>query len=257
MSSDSSTPGHELLPISMFMDLKRSGPVPLYLQIAERIERAIRDQTLERGGRLEKELSLAARLGLARPTVRRAIQELVDKGLVVRRRGVGTQIVAGQVTRAVALTSLYEDLADSGRCPGTRVVLREVTAAGPDARAALDLPAGSAVLHIRRVRTAEGVPVALLENFLPSDKANPSIEDLQTHGLYQLLRAKGITIQVATQRISARIATNDEADWMDVPHRSALLVMERTAYDNSGRAIELGRHAYRPDMYSFESTVVR
>src|SRR6195952_297860 len=82
------------------VDLDRSSPVPLYYQVSRQIEAAIDTGELAPGDRLENEISLADRWGLSRPTMRRAIQELVDKGLLGRKRGVGTQVVDGHVTRA-------------------------------------------------------------------------------------------------------------------------------------------------------------
>ena len=99
------------------VELDRSSPVPLYYQLAQAIEAAIRDGELTPGDRFENELALAKRLTLSRPTTRRAIQELVDKGLLVRKRGVGTQVVQNPVHRRVELTSLYRR-PDAGR-PGT------------------------------------------------------------------------------------------------------------------------------------------
>src|SRR5699024_1307830 len=107
-------------------DLDRNGPIPLYFQISQRLEQAIRDELLVPGARLENEIALAARLGLSRPTIRRAIQELVDKGMLVRRRGVGTQVVQGRVSRDVALTSLYDDLQRSGQEPTTELLSHNV-----------------------------------------------------------------------------------------------------------------------------------
>src|SRR3954470_22524960 len=118
------------LPDSVYL-VDRSGPVPLYFQLANRIEKAIRDGQLPPGARLENEVALSERLGLSRPTVRRAIQDLVDKGLLVRRRGIGTQVVHGAVTRQVELTSLYEDLERTGQKPSTRLLAHEVRAADP------------------------------------------------------------------------------------------------------------------------------
>ena len=92
------------------VELDRSSPVPLYYQLAQAIEAAIRDGELSPGDRFENELALAKRLTLSRPTTRRAIQELVDKGLLVRKRGVGTQVVQNPVHRRVELTSLFDDL---------------------------------------------------------------------------------------------------------------------------------------------------
>ncbi|WP_051147459.1 GntR family transcriptional regulator [Glaciibacter superstes] len=238
------------------MDLDRSGPVPLYFQIASRIENAILEGDLPPGSRLENEIALGERLGLSRPTVRRAIQELVDKGMLVRRRGIGTQVVHGQVSRKVELTSLYDDLASGDRHPSTSLLLHEVIEADARIAEVLGVPVGDPILHIRRVRGADDVPVAVLENYLPRDLVDLSEEDLAEHGLYQLLRARGTMIRVARQRIGARRASAEETTLLEIDKGGPVLTMERTAFDNSGRAIEFGSHCYRPDLYSFEVTLV-
>ncbi|MBM0238896.1 GntR family transcriptional regulator [Micromonospora sp. ATA32] len=97
----------------------RSSPVPLYFQVAQQFAAAIQRGELAPGDRLDSELQLADRLGLSRPTVRQAIQHLVNKGLIVRRRGVGTQVVRGEIRRAVELTSLHDDLVRAGQQPST------------------------------------------------------------------------------------------------------------------------------------------
>ena len=79
--------------MTVSVELERSSPVPLYFQVAQAFEKAILDGELKPGDRFENELALAKRLNLSRPTTRRAIQELVDKGMLVRKRGVGTQVV--------------------------------------------------------------------------------------------------------------------------------------------------------------------
>ncbi|HEX8497337.1 MAG TPA: GntR family transcriptional regulator, partial [Actinomycetales bacterium] len=90
--------------------LDRSSPVPLYFQLATQLQAAIDDGRLGSGDPIENEVALAERLGLSRPTVRRAIQELVAKGLLVRQRGVGTQVAHRMVHRRAELTSLHDDL---------------------------------------------------------------------------------------------------------------------------------------------------
>src|ERR671914_2940545 len=102
--------------------LDHNSPVPLYHQAARALEEAIEDGRLPRGSKLESELDLAKRLGISRPTMRAAIKQLVDKGLLMRRRGIGTTVAPRPVRRAVALTSLYDDLKGSGREPTTRVL---------------------------------------------------------------------------------------------------------------------------------------
>ena len=244
------------LPVELFLDLDRSGPVPLYYQISSRLEQAIRDQTLPAGSRLENEVALANRLGLSRPTIRRAIQDLVDQGLLVRRRGIGTQVVHGKITRNVELTSLYEDLERSGQKPETRVLSVETLSADERFAEALGVDVGSPVLHIKRLRSADGVPLAILDNVLPSAFTDLDRESLERHGLYQLLRARGVTMRVAKQRIGARSATTHEAQLLDLSRGAPVLTMTRTAFDNSGAAVEYGQHCYRPDRYAFEVTLV-
>lgn len=243
-------------PDEVFADLDRTGPVPLYYQVASRLESAIKAGAFPPGARLENELAIAQRLGLSRPTVRHAIQELVDKGLLVRRRGIGTQIVQGQVTRPVELTSLYEDLQNSQHEPGTRVLAHRVVPAPAAVAEGLAVDAGSDVVYLRRQRSTDGIPVALLENYLPAEFADITTEQLEQRGLYQILRARGITIRVAKQTIGARRAQGDEAELLDIERGGPVLTMDRIAYDVAGRAFEYGHHCYRPDMYSFETTLV-
>jgi DNA-binding GntR family transcriptional regulator len=246
-----------LLPMQIFADLERTGPIPLYFQISERIKNAIMSGQLPPGSRLENEVSLCERLGLSRPTVRKAIQELVDKGLLVRRRGVGTQVVHGQVTRGVELTSLHDDLIRSGKKPSTKLISLELQKADGNIADQLACPVGTEVVRIERLRFADSAPVALMANWLPASFRNVSVSDLEEIGLYQWLRMQGITIRVAKQRIGARKASAKETELLDVESGSALLTMDRTAYDDEGKAIEYGHHCYRPDLYSFEATLVQ
>src|SRR4051794_39764910 len=109
----------------------RSSPVPLYFQVAEQIEQAIHDGQLAPGDRIANEIALADQLGLSRPTLRQAIQTLVDKGMLVRKRGVGTQVVNAPIRRTVELTSLHDDLKRAGMQPVTVVLdLGTVSASG-------------------------------------------------------------------------------------------------------------------------------
>lgn len=240
----------------LFMDLDRSGPIPLYYQIARRMQEAIESGALAPGSRIENEVKLAEQLAISRPTIRRAIQELVDQGLLVRRRGVGTQVVRGRLTRSVELTSLFDDLSISHRNPSTRVLLHEEIVPSADVLESLTLPPDTPVLHIKRLRYTDGIPFALLENYLPPEFLSLTAEQFEKHGLYQLMRARGTTMRVARQTIGARAGTTEEADLFDQKVGSPVLVMSRTLFDQSGHAVEYGEHSYRPDLYSFEVTLV-
>lgn len=246
-----------LLQLATFADLDRSGPVPLYYQVSQRIEQAILSGQLAPGSRLENEISIGNRLGLSRPTIRKAIHELVDKGLLVRRRGVGTQVVHGQVTRSVELTSLHDDLVRSGKTPSTKILSLGVIEADAKTASELTVPIGTEIVKIERVRWADNAPVAVMINYLPAQFRGISLKDLEEIGLYQWLRLQGITIRVAKQRIGARKASLKESELLELENGSALLTMDRTAYDDEGHAIEYGHHCYSPELYSFETTLVQ
>ena len=118
--------------------IDRDSPVPLYHQLAEQLSASIADGRLQPGDPFENEVALAERLGLSRPTVRRAIQEMVDQGLLVRRRGLGTRVANRKVHRKAELTSLFDDLRRAGRDPRTTILTHEVVT-DERAAAALDL----------------------------------------------------------------------------------------------------------------------
>ena len=238
------------------VEIDRSSPVPLYFQAATQIERAILDGVLEVGQRLDNEIVLAETLGLSRPTMRRAIQELVDKGLLVRKRGVGNQVVQGQVRRSVELTSLYDDLRRSGRAPST-TVLHVGTEPAPDHVAGqLGVPPGTEVTRLDRLRLTGGQPLAVMVNFLPADLGVADPDALSAGGLYDLLRRKGVHIRIAHQRIGARPAPPQEAELLGEKAGGPLLTMQRTAFDDVGRAVEYGSHVYRPELYAFDVTLI-
>jgi DNA-binding GntR family transcriptional regulator len=238
------------------VELDRSSPMPLWFQLARQLEAAIGRGDLRPGQRLDNEVELAERCGLSRPTVRRAIEDLVGQGLLVRRRGVGTQVVQAPVKRPLELSSLHDDLASSGRRPSTQVLSCAVVPADDSVAAALALPAGEPVVALERLRSAGDEPLAVLRNWLPTDLGELSAELLTDNGLYALLRRYGVHLRIANQRIGATVAGARQARLLAGRAGDALVTMERLSYDDSGRPVELGRHLYRADSYSFQITVV-
>ena len=129
--------------VELDVRIDRNSPVPLYHQLAEQLTTAIETGVLKPGDPFENELALAARLSLSRPTVRRAIGELVARGLLVRRRGVGTTVANRVVHRRDELTSLYDDLEGSRRSPRTEVLSLETGEADPGIAETLQVAPGS------------------------------------------------------------------------------------------------------------------
>lgn len=236
--------------------IDRSSPVPLYHQVASAFEKAIREGDLLPETKLENEIALAKRYNLSRPTMRQAMDHLVREGLVVRQRGVGTQVVGPQVRRNLKLSSLYNDLQAEGATPQTKVLGLDTVASNELIQEKLGLKPGAEVYHLRRLRTVDGRPLALMENWVPLSVAQLAVDELERDGLYNILRRAGVDFRMAHQTVGAAVASKEQASLLDMEPGAALVSMGRTALDSSGSPIEHGQHVYRADRYSFDITLV-
>ncbi|MEV6443295.1 GntR family transcriptional regulator [Amycolatopsis sp. NPDC051716] len=231
--------------------LDPGSPEPLYFQVSRQLHAAIEDGRLPAGARLGNEVDLAAKLRLSRPTIRQAIQTLVNQGLLVRRRGVGTQVVRTKVARPLRLSSLFDDLTGLGGKPESAVLVNRVEEAGAEVAELLEAPGLTHVRRLKRLRSTDGEPLALMNNYLPDGVLDADDDELRERGLYQLLRSAGVRLHAAEQNIGARLATEEDAELLREEPGAALLTMQRTTYDDSGRVVEYGWHVYRASRYTF------
>jgi len=238
--------------VSVVID--RSSPTPLYHQLAEQLTRAVTEGLLQPGDPFENETAVAERLQLSRPTVRRAIQELVDQGLLVRRRGLGTTVANRKVHRRLELSSLYDDLRRGGLDPRTEVQRLE-TVTDDRAAAGLDLAADIPLLHVVRLRRAADSPLALMHNWLPPAHSDLTREELEADGLYAALRRRGVKPVVAQQSIGARMPTTAERRHLEIRGSQPVLTLTRMAFDSAGSAVEFGDHCYRAASYTIDLMV--
>jgi GntR family transcriptional regulator len=241
--------------------IDRNSPIPLYFQVALCLQRAIEEGKLPPGSRLDNELQLAGDLGLSRPTMRKAMEYLVDQGLLIRRRGIGTTVVQPKVRRPIQLSSLFEDLQTAGKRPSTSVLAFDVVPAPTEVAQALNVDEATGVHRIVRLRLADGRPIALMTNYLPTDLTGLGPEELtaaalEEAGLYKLFRSAGIHLHAADQVVGARRATAGEAQLLEEPKGAALLTMQRIAYDDVGRAVEFGTHVYAGSRYTLSLSLL-
>lgn len=243
-------------PPDFFIDLDKEKPIPLYFQLAQRIEQAIESGELAPGVTIEKETSLGDRLGLSRTTVRRAMQELTQKGLLTRRRGVGTEVARTPGIRRMKLTSLFDDLSKDGRAPSTQLLERRLVPIPPDIAKVMHCEPGTEFLFLRRLRLSNGKPVALMENYVPAKFNDIPDEQFAERGLYQLIRARGARMKSAQQFIGARRPTQREIELLEMDDHDPVLTMDRVSYSANGVPLEYGHHAYRPDLYTIEVNLI-
>jgi DNA-binding GntR family transcriptional regulator len=237
------------------VSIDRNSPVPLYHQLAEQLTSAIETGMLKPGDAFENELSLADRLELSRPTVRRAIVELVTRGLLVRRRGIGTTVAKEVIHRRNELTSLHDDLLLAGRVPLTQILEFSTNCVDLRASGILGLDPGTKLVHLERLRSVEEGPLAVMRNWLSPSWADMDLDELASQGLYTMMRRRGVTPSVAHQTIGARPAEPSERKLLQMDKNDPVLTMTRRAYDSAGNPIEFGDHCYRYDRYLFDLTV--
>ncbi|MDR0592820.1 MAG: GntR family transcriptional regulator, partial [Bifidobacteriaceae bacterium] len=189
----------------------------------------------------------------SRPTIRQAVSRLVDAGLLVRQRGVGTRVVSASIVRPVAFTSFYDDMAAAGLEPRTTTQSLRLTE--PTAELADLFGSDQGLIEIVRLRGAGATPIALMRNWIPARFNTVTAEALDQRGLYDLMRAQGASFRTATQLIGARAATAAEAKLLATDPGAACVTMKRYARDHLGDLIEVGDHLYRGDKYHFTSTL--
>ena len=230
----------------------RSGRGPRYEQLYRHIAAAISTGVLQTEAQLPPERELAELAEVSRVTVRKAVAQLVGEGLLEQRRGAGTFVrpPPPKMEHSLsALLSFTEYMRQRGKTPSSQIMRRGLYLPTPDEQMALGLAAADRVARMERLRSADGVPMALEYSSLPQDiLADP--ERVET-SLYDVLRARGNAPTRAVQRITAVNLAAVEAQLLHLPDGTAVLRIDRTAYLPTGRPIEFTRGLYRSDIYDF------
>lgn len=206
------------------------------------------------GTGLASERELAQQLGVSRPTVRAALDDLTRDGFLVRQRGRGTFTGPHKVTQELA-AGMASPPADGDWT--SSVVSFAVSPASPPVAARLELSPGDPVLRVTRVRLVDGEPIAIERLELPATVV-PGLQasDMESGNFYHLLRDRfGIRVAEAVQSIEPSFTNPEQAELLDVPVYSPLLQIERTTRDSTGRIVEVTRSVYRGDRYRITSTL--
>lgn len=225
---------------------------PRYVQLRKRIEEGIDSGFLEPNAPLPPEREMATMTELSRVTVRKALHELVDRGVVVQRQGSGSFVTdtAPRMQQSLSrLTSYSEDMARRGMESTSTWLERGVFMPSAEEVAALGLSSGDEVARIARLRLADGRPMAIERASLPLDiLPNPTVV---VTSLYAVLAEHNNRPVRAVQKISAVNLEETDADLLDVPIAAAGLRIVRTSYLPGGRVVEFTRSIYHGDAYDF------
>jgi GntR family transcriptional regulator len=229
--------------------LDPASSLPLYQQLQRALREAIEQRVLGVDDALPAERQLAEELSVSRITVRKAIEGLVDEGLLVRRQGAGN-FVASRVEKNFAkLTSFSEDMRARGRTPHSEWLRKSEGTVTPEEALTLRLSPGTPVFRFHRLRFADNAPMSLeYATIVASCLSSPEAVD---SSLYEALEAAGNRPVRALQRLRALLLRAEQAKLLDAREGDAGLLVERVGFLRDGRAVEFCQSYYRGDTYDF------
>ena len=210
--------------------IDRTSPVPLYHQLEQCLRRQVKTGVLKAGDPLEKEEDLQRLFNVSRTTVRQALSNLAKDGVVVRRRGAGTFVARVPEPAPLSCTmSFTREMLAQGRVPRTDVLAFTLIAAEGAARKELELPEGARIHHVRRLRSVDGVPVCLVDSYVPHSVA-PALRmtDFEPMGLrqsmlYVLEHLHGVEARQGEEWILPAVCSAEDARLLSIADLTATI----------------------------------
>jgi len=225
--------------------------LPLYAQLKEQIIAAIACADLAPGDQIPSQRLLCEKYRMSHMTVRRAINELLHEGVIYAIPGKGLYVTELKQDAEPLLRGFTEDMTQRGMVASSTVLAAEVVGASTVLSSALGVPIGTALVYLRRLRLADGAPVAVQGSYLPQALCPGLLEhDLARDSLFDLLRnVYRLRLADGTTTVEAALADAEHAKLLGLRVPAPLLVVEQLNYLDSGQVIEFVRSAYRADRY--------
>ena len=232
-------------------EVTRDKTSPLYIQIAEDIKSRIGQGALLPNTRIPTEMELGTHYGVSRITIRKALELLVDEEILIRKQQIGTFISDEKLSRSLnSFMGFSQTCEVAGHRPGTQLLSAELVKASSSHREALKLLEGDKAIRIRRLRYCDDLPVILEENHFPKKYAWLLAEDLN-ESLHQLLQRHGVVLGNGTKTIGVCYATKEEAEWLEIKEKDALIVSRDVVYNVAGEPVYSGKETINADRYEY------
>jgi GntR family transcriptional regulator len=237
---------------SAVQPLDKKGFIPLYYQIQRALMEKIQSGQLSEGDPLDSEEELSRYYQVSRMTARQALHGLKTKGYAFSEKGRGTFVTRPKLEKNILhLQGFTEDMRQRGMKPSSRLLEQSVVTADESLIEKLKLTSADKVIRLRRLRLADGIPMALEESNIPL-RQFPGLDriDFSKHSLYQTLRERyGVRVGYADEIIEALPATREEAELLTIPKRASVLSISRIILTTQESPIESACSRYRGDRY--------
>ncbi len=235
--------------------------VPKYHQLAALLREKIDDGEWQPRSAIPSERQLETLYGISRTTIREAIDSLVRQGYLYREQGRGTFVSPQKLQKAMLeLTSFSEDLLRRGIQPGQIIRSLEWVVPNPKILQKLELPAGTRVLRIERIRLGNDTPIGLQTSYLALKEGQDiTLKEMETRGsLYIILQEKlRIIPSEADETLEVTLATPEEAALLHIVEGAPLLLSERVLFAQDRRPVEFVKILYRGDRYRYTVRLTR
>jgi GntR family transcriptional regulator len=241
--------------------IDRSSPIPYYIQVKDALQLRIQDGSWQPGDQIPGEPELCRMFDVSRTVIRQALNDLVYRGLLVRKKGKGTFVAEPKIRESLVqkLTGFHQDMVEQGYTPVTRVLKQGLVPANRKVAAYLGIDEGTEVVEIERVRFVQDEPIQLTTTYLPY-RLCPELlqQDLTDKSLYIFLEKQcGIMIARGHRSIEAVPANDYEARLLQVKKGAPLIMLNSVSFLSDGTPIEYYHALHRGDRTRFEVELVR
>ena len=231
-------------------------PIPLYFQLKELLRKLIMDGSWTLGDAIPTERELCDIFGVSRTTIRQAVSELVNEGLLYRSQGRGTFVAKQKLKERFIQQNIgfYEEMTSKGLHLESEVLEQSVTVAPDDIAAQLQIKNGDKIIKIERLRSVESEKVLIVVTYIPYDICPGLVEeDLNDASLYQILREKyGLKVETGSRTIEAISASDFDAQLLGIPKDVPLLLIKSIGYLADGKPLEYYEAKHRGDRCKLE-----
>ncbi|UOR10388.1 phosphonate metabolism transcriptional regulator PhnF [Halobacillus amylolyticus] len=239
--------------------IDKQSPLPMYYQIEEEIKQRIAEDEYRAGDMIPSERELSETYEVSRMTVRQAITNMVNEGVLFREKGRGTFVADKKIEQPLqGMTSFTEDMKSRGMDASSKLLIFEKITAPFDIARKLQIDEKADVYKIQRIRYADQKPMAIETTFIPVAMLPGLSERVVQGSLYDYIeRTKKLKIGKASQMIEATTADENQSSLLDVSALSAILHIERNSFLTDGTPFEVVKSSYRADRYKFISDIYR
>jgi GntR family transcriptional regulator len=235
-----------------FHPLDKNGFIPLYYQIQRALMEKIQSGELSEGDPLASEEELSRHYQVSRMTARQALHGLKTSGYAFSEKGRGTFVTRPKLEKNIMhLQGFTEEMRKRGMKPSSKLLDQAVMSPTEDIVQKLKLDKNDKILHLRRLRIADGIPMAIEDSHIPL-KQFPGLDriDFAKHSLYQMLRERyGVRVGYADETIEALAATKEEAELLTIPRKASILSITRVIMTTQETPVEAACSRYRGDRY--------